>query len=238
MARTDHNRTWLFRFVLGALILVAGSIGVATALNRGSSADSAPTQVALGQALDRFPSSSLTDWVSYADQVSEVLVLDETRLALPAGAHPESDDGYVARQVTLEVEKTLWRSPSADAASQRIPFVAWGWMQRADELMPFGVANAPRLEVGRRYLIALAEIDTGWTALADAAVLSLEGDTVTSEVVAGEPSAVAESLAGASTSEVQALLDRTSPDPVAAKYADLEPEARWRAVSLETGPRE
>jgi hypothetical protein len=68
---------------------LALTIPVIALMAAGCAADpsGADTETVLGHGVDRFPSESLTDWVSYADYVSLFTVLDEQELAM--GDHEE-----------------------------------------------------------------------------------------------------------------------------------------------------
>lgn len=66
-----------------------------------------------GGASDRFPSETLTDWVSYADQVSVSSVVSEE---LPESHDPNVNGGYFGRAVAVRIEQMLWRRPGAPSA--------------------------------------------------------------------------------------------------------------------------
>ena len=179
-----------------------------------------------------YPSETLRDLVSYADQVSVVKVVGERRL--PAGDEEESG-GYEARTVTVEVEDTIWRGPSGVSAPESLEFTAWGWSGG----QPVGAEGGARLEVGHRYLLALArgkdEGKTAWWSFADGAQLHLEGDTLDGEDVLGEPSPIFRRLAGLTVDQAAAVIFRAKPDPIAVEHAELDAIDRWEAVARERG---
>ena len=113
----------------------------------------------------------------------------------------------------MRIERTVWHRPKAPRRSGSFRMETWGSMmesdQRADSpIHPIIVRNAPRLKVGGRYLAVLIRLDDGWTPLNDDTVMTLDGDTVTSTVDAGEPSAPAASLRGKTIAEAAAVVRR------------------------------
>jgi hypothetical protein len=214
--------------VLGAAALSAIVVGVAvwTLLPKGSSSSSV---VAVDAGSARFPSASLTDWVSYGDQVSIVSVDAEEELR-------QGGDGYVGRIVTLRIEKTIWRREGAPSAGRAVRVVTWGWAVD-EERRPVAASGGPRLEVGARYVTALVRAPRDgveWTPLADDSTLPLDGDVITTAGILGVPSLLAKELRGKSVDKLAIMLAHTQPDPIAAKYFDLPPDERVQAVFRET----
>ncbi len=153
----------------------------------------------------------MTDWVTHGDQLSVIRIVDETPPTLPKDW--KNSGGLIGRKVTVRIERTVWHRPKAPRRSGSFRMQAWGWMmesdQRADSpIHPIIVRNAPRLKVGVRYLAVLMRLDGGWTPLNDDAVMTLDGDTVTSEVDAGAASAPAASLRGKTVAEAAAVVRR------------------------------
>jgi hypothetical protein len=190
------------------------------------------------------PGATLEHWVSYADQVSVVTVVAERQL--PLG--PEElahDEGYVARTVTLEIERTIWRRPEAPQADHRVTFDTWGWTLHEGRMAPM-IQGGARLEVGHRYVLPLVlftfEGETGWGVLNDGdANLPLDGSTIADGQVErpSKPGSDAypgvEVLKGVTLEVFAERLAATEPDPLAVKHADLDPVARWQAVARDCG---
>jgi hypothetical protein len=156
-----------------------------------------------------FPSETLTDWVTHGDQLSVIRIVDETPPTLPKDW--KNSGGLIGRKVTVRIERTVWHRAHAPRRTGTFRMQAWGWMmesdQRADSpIHPLIVRNAPRLKVGARYLAVLMRLDDGWTPLNDDAVMTLDGDTVTSEVDAGTATAPAASLRGKTVAEAAAIV--------------------------------
>ena len=185
----------------------------------------------VGEGAGRFPDRDFTDWVSYADQLSVVLVVAETAEA-PAPVVVAHGEGYISRTVTLRVEQTLWRRAGAPTVTGEIPVVTSGWVLEEGQRRPFAIGGGPRLEVGGRYLAPLvrAERDgVAWTPLSVESTLPLADTGITAAGVLGAPSPLVRGLVGRSPSDLAAILRRTAPDPVAARNFDLATDARVRA---------
>ena len=189
----------------------------------------------VGEGSDRFPSETLSDVSSYADQLSVVTVVDESEIAPPSEV-VERGEGYVGRTVTLRIEQTVWKRKGGPTARGTIRTTVQGWVLQDGVRRPFAVAGGPRLELGGRYLAPLLRVSGNeWITLSSGATLPLEGDVATTAGVAGHASPIGEAMQGKSVSDVADLLARTPADPVAAKYAHLEPDERLKAVQRERG---
>jgi hypothetical protein len=179
----------------------------------------------------------LTDWVSYADQVSVFTVVSEEDL--PESSDPNVNGGYFGRAVTLRIEKTIWRRDGAPSADETIRVITWGWSENdSGERRPTVASGGPRLEVGARYVAPLVRAPrdgADWTPLSHGATLPLEGNAITTEGVYGNPSQIARRMRGQAVDKLAAVLARTTPDPLAVKYRHLPPEQRWHAVYSERG---
>lgn len=197
-----------------------------------------------GMSDNALPSATLEDWVSYADQVSAVTVVAEHQLPLGPDELANAE-GSVARTVTLEIERTLWRRPGAPRAQRRVTFDTWGWRLHEGRMTPMNQGGA-RLEVGRRYVLPLVlftfEGEEGWGVLADGdANFPLGGSTIVDGQVerpakpGSDPYPGLEVFTGVTLDAFAARLARTKADPLAAKYADLDPLARWEAVARGCG---
>lgn len=89
-----------------------------------------------------------------------------------------------------------------------------------------------RLEVGGTYLSAIARTTAdGWVPLGPESFELTDG--VVRPAQKPRVDSVGAALAGASSEEVARILAAAEPDPLAEKFADLDPEARWAAVSNE-----
>jgi hypothetical protein len=160
----------------------------------------------------KFPSETLNDWVSHGDQLSVIRIVSETPPKLPR--EWKNSGGLLGRKVTVQIERTVWHRHGAPRRAGTFRMQAWGWMMENDQhadspIHPIFVHDAPRLKVGGRYLAVLMRLRKRWTPLNDTAVMTLDGDTVTSKVDAGQPTAPAASLRGKTVAEAGAVLRQT-----------------------------
>jgi len=185
------------------------------------------------------PGETLEDCVSYGDQLSVVSVLDATEPE-PWPAYKNSG-GLAGRQVSVRIERTLWRRAEAPAAGRRLSFDVWGWMWDNDQdpesdLRPVLEEGAPRMQPGRRYLALLVRMRGDWGPISSRAVMTIApDDRVTSEAPVGRPSPGAAALRGRTLARAAAVVAATRPDPLAARFAALPPRKRFAAVVRERG---
>ncbi|MGH3691784.1 MAG: hypothetical protein ACRDWD_06935 [Acidimicrobiia bacterium] len=238
----SRRRTQLVGVGVAVAAVAVGAVLWATVWPGSSpSSDQSASSVVIGGQSDLtelFPSDTLTDLVSYADQVSIVSVQDEE--ALPADpADVERGEGYVGRDATLELQDTIWHREGAPSKGESLRITTEGWVLQDGRRLRFANWGAPRLEVGRQYVLPLVRVRSegvGWTVLSTYAVLPFDGQRITTEgVLEGGPSPILEEVAGMTPGELAELLARTPPDPLAAKYAHLDPEKRVEKVFREKG---
>jgi hypothetical protein len=172
-----------------------------------------------------WPQDTLTDWVSYSDQLSIVTVTSEAALGEPT----EMNGGFVGRNVVLDIERTLWRRDGAPSVDGTLTILTSGWIKDR----PISLSGGTRLEVGGRYILPLTRAGGEWTVnTVGLAAFPLDGTTIVCGTV--HPSEmVDEDIAGMSVDELAALYAATPADPLAVKHARLGPQARWMAVSRE-----
>lgn len=181
------------------------------------------------QGLERLPSASLEDWVSYADGVVVFEVTEEAEV--PATSDEiEAGEGVIGRVVTVEVRDELWQRDGAPAVPSSFTLATWGWGFRGEQKTPMGRSSSTRLEVGQRYLAPVADLEgDGWAPIGADLTLPWSGGEVDMEGRAAElPSGQA--LGGLSRADLVDLLETTEPDPLAVEYAELGPVARYQAV--------
>ena len=211
----------------------------------GCSSSSDPSQeVVVGTGDGLFPAALLTDWVSYAVQVSRVRVLRERELPSPETL--KRGEGYIAREVTLSVMDTFWTSPGASSPGAtnmptELAVLVQGWILRqGNERHLFAIPESPRIEVDGVYVMPLVNlvIDArlAWGPLSTDAVFASAGDAVAMEDVRARGTGrVAKGLSGMSDAELTRTFAETPPDPLAQKYFNLPPLERLAAVQMERG---
>ena len=200
-------------------ILVFVALAVMTAACHGSAAEPQTMPFSASMII---PNESLQDWVTYADQISVVTVLDE-REVTPAPGVLERGEGYLGRRVTLRIDQTVWVAPGAQASQGEISMVTLGWALTEGRKIPF----EGYLKVGETYLLPTARIDGRVTDISSGSSF---------RVVDGRVDALKsgrgwmQSKNGTSVVDVQVQLAATPPDPRAAQFAHLEGGDRARAV--------
>jgi hypothetical protein len=173
-----------------------------------------------------FPADTLSDWVSYADQISVVRVISDA--PIPPPTSPDTSGGYQGRRATFAVERTLWRASGVEPKTEFSMAVA-GWLtQDSGDRYEACIEGSPRIELGDRYVLPLSHYDDGSPTLLSTDALLPLGKV---RGLAGEfPDTAAEQLKGLSLDGIAALLADTAMDPLAKKYEDLPPYARGRRV--------
>jgi hypothetical protein len=192
---------------------------------------SAPQAPVGGSGSELFPGSTLRDWVSYADHIAVLRVVDER--ALPLGAEEKaSGEGLAGREVVLHVERRLWSAENAPPLPDEIRMTGLGWVLHDGKRHPVQSADAPRVMPGERYLapLALVEFDAGpeWWPLTAGAQMPVEGGVVTP---ARWNRGISAALAGRSVGQAERAIHTARPDPVAAGLSHMRPQDRVQAVA-------
>lgn len=176
-----------------------------------------------------FEFNGLSDWTSYATQVSVVKVEAERELPPEPPGEPEQ---YVPRMVTLRIERTIWPG-GPQSARDSIELLADGWLQASDGSRRELVSGGPRITVGQRLLVPLFLDSDRWGVLTASSVLVLSnGQKAENAVVtqfADTPAAAA--LSGRSMASLARTLANTPADAEAARHAALPPIERRLAVT-------
>ena len=148
---------------------------------------------------DRYPSTTATDWVTYADFAAVVEVAGD-KSSDPSAEELERGEGAVSRSVNLRVVEVLWRGSDSKQPPAELDYAALGWQFRdgdLENLMPMVASDRPRLEVGGTYLMAFTwqpevcyegdgVIPAHWNSLGSGSVLPYENKAVGVGEFAGE----------------------------------------------------
>ena len=218
-------RELLKRFAAATLLGLAFLGSAAGCSGDGSTAEPNPQPLAADVVI---PNQSLTDWVSYANQVSVVTVLSEAEIEPPSEVRSRKE-GYIGRTVMLRIDDTLWTAPGVSAVQGQISMTVIGWHLKGDRKIPFG----GRLEAGMTYVMPIASIKGQWADASVTAPVPVAGPVVAASVKDGN--SWTRELAGVSLSALSARLAATPPDPVAARFADLPGGERADAVRKAQG---
>jgi hypothetical protein len=229
-------------------LVVAASVGAAALATAVSTlvvshqpvnAGPASSIVRGGGALLEFPQDTASDVVSYADQVSLVTAISETRVPdVPA----EGDGRLDTRNVTFRIERTLWHREGAPSLEGTFVSSHGGWVFTS-------VNDGPKVEgkflpelgvlwveVGSKYFMPIAFNHDEWGATMPLAEFPFDSDLgVSPEKTQTTPLAI--ELSGATLDEAAAVFAGAAPDPLAAQHFDLQPSARVRAWMRITAER-
>ncbi|WP_129308201.1 hypothetical protein [Streptomyces sp. L2] len=131
-----------------------------------------------GTASDYYPSQTAEDWVTYADHVvvaSPVREAETGRSDYTKGSVRYDDD----RTVTFRTDHLLWSSRHpAHRMGDSFAMVAPGWrVYRSGTRVKRTATDAPRLELGHTYLLALRWTDGRWTVLGEGASVPFDDHT-------------------------------------------------------------
>ncbi|MBW8798091.1 MAG: hypothetical protein JF597_32245 [Streptomyces sp.] len=132
-----------------------------------------------GTSADLYPSQTAKDWVSYADHVVIAGPTGEretNRRTYPKGAVAYAMD----RLVSFRTDSTLWSRPSPrHALGSAFDLVAPGWeVYRSSGTRVAEMAtDAPRLQVGHTYLLALRWHEGGWAVLGEGGAVPFDDRT-------------------------------------------------------------
>ena len=193
----------------GTLVTVAfAGVLLLTGCSRSADTEEASAQeVVFVEEVGIFPFEGISDWVTYANQISVVEIINEKRLRPEVG--PESD--HIPRLVTARVERNLWSKDGYPA--KEVQFIANGWIAKDGKELPIWPSEGLRLLVGGRYVLPLFESSGEWGVLTTSSIIPLKGELVHHDF---EPaSRAAEALTGISMDALERDINVVLPDPLA-----------------------
>jgi hypothetical protein len=221
---------WTWCSAMLVAVVVTMSLGVA-----GCSHEQTGPVAASGGG--RFPIDSLRDWVSYTDHVAVYAVVDESEI--PATKEEsERGEGLVGRDVTLKIERVIWSAKDAPPLPDELHMTAVGWVLHDGRRREMQYEEGPRVAVGERYVAPLVRVEDDpqhpeWWPLGVGAQMPLADHEISG---AGSwHSSLRDQLSGRSIDDLRASLARQEPDALAAKYQNLRPSERIKAVLRDRG---
>jgi hypothetical protein len=136
------------------------------------------TVAGCGVSSDPYPSQTAEDWVTYADHVAVATPVREretNRREYTKGPVRYDAD----RAVTFRTDDLLWSSRrSAKPLDKSFDMTAPGWrVYKSGSRLKRTATDAPRLETGHTYLLALRWTDDGWAVLGEGAAVPFDDHT-------------------------------------------------------------
>lgn len=176
----------------------------------------------------RFPSETLSDWVSYSDVIVKFTVEDV--VVSPIDEEFDGEEGALQeRRVIATVSDVAWehegrRELPAQLEFVWVPYIVIDGKQR--ETVESGVSW---IEPNQEFIAPLVfTVEDGWFPLAEDAVIPTIDDHLKPLDVTNGLASV---LDGLTLSELSSRLEATAPDPIAAEYRYLDPDARLEKVA-------
>ncbi|WP_411082104.1 hypothetical protein [Streptomyces sp. cmx-18-6] len=200
-----------------------------------------------GEGKDLMPSRTAQDWVTYADHVVVATPTSEKELA-PDQSEIDRGEGIIGREVHMKVEKVLWsRADAAQPAPASWPRNSSGWVFEGGDVgnrAEFALTERPRIELGHRYIIALAwqgakcsegdaEEPARWMGLGEGSTVPYDDDTIGKGEMEGEEQSAGKAAAVSDSDDPEPRLE----DELAGKDSDALVSA-LRAVRPAVADRE
>lgn len=207
------------------------------------SVSSAPDRdvLLLGSGRNRRATQTAGDWVTYADHVLVVTVVDEIRDG-PSQEEIDRGEGLIGRVVQLRVDKALWSAPDVpQPAPTVLNLQAAGWAFNTNErrgTAKFALEESSRLELGHTYVKAIEWVDDpcyddpkrgSWEALGSGDTIPFDGGVLGAGEFEGRVQTLAEAkakwptntaasglrerMAGSTIENLTARLQAASPGP-------------------------
>ncbi|MGW1148112.1 hypothetical protein ACWD6I_24405 [Streptomyces sp. NPDC002454] len=133
-----------------------------------------------GYAGDPYPSQTARDWVDHADHVVVATPVREREVNRKDFPPPNPVRYRTDRALTLRADEVLWstRSPGR-TMGEEFELTAPGWrvFRPKDRRAKSKAGNAPRLEAGHTYLLALRWSGGRWTVLGEGAAVPFDEGT-------------------------------------------------------------
>jgi hypothetical protein len=234
--------------------LITAAAGLCAALAAAtvavSTTSSAPTphrpSLIVADGEDLLPSNTATDWVTYSDHLVQVTITAERELT-PTADEAAAGEGYLPREVDVNVDQVLWSRSGATVAPATMKWDLDGWAFHGTNKTPIRLNGEPSMNVGETYVVPITHLSqtdvvsaAGWAPLSTNAILPYSNGTIgQGATVVGytgpESDASGETTAkddawGGSANGLVSTMSSTSPNPLAAGYMALPPDERFRHV--------
>jgi hypothetical protein len=208
---------------LGVAAALAGTV----ALLDGRDAPGAMADVSCAPPESTYTTDSLHDVRSLADAMAIVRAVGEKIPPAPEG--PEGWAGLIGRQVTVRIQRVLWRRPHAPEPPRRFRFSDIGWTGTLENRRPWVVCGETRMVLGRRYLAPIVRHNGAWYPFFPTR-LRLRGDLVVGGVDGGEAENSHQALVGRRVRSAARLVAATRPYRAVVIHPKGSPARRWQRV--------
>jgi hypothetical protein len=220
--------------MLSVVGCLAAAVGIVVVTRSEERAQNAQIPV---EAAETFTSSTLTDWVSIADSVVQVRVVDETRYDSSTPEERARGEGLVGRRVSVNVVETLWQRPDGSPTPALMQFDTLGWLRKGTREVRMVARGGGRLDEGRSYIFPAVYLEEErlWAPLTSTSVAELD---LASGRVLSDPNLpkgaypARDAIAGKSLSDLKALLNTTPQSPGLAGLDPLERQVKLHGGSL------
>jgi hypothetical protein len=205
-----------------------------TLMTSACAANATQKAIVIGDGDESVPSATLVDWKSYGDAIGVFVVNAEH--ALPEASNVmSSGEGLIARTVDVRLTDVVWRRTGGPDIPSKFALSAFGWTVHGGSRRPTVARGEPRLEKGHVYFGAIARFaDGGWSVLGSGAAVPYDGGQLGKGEWRGRVDAslgpAISHLIGKSVGAVRAAIAAALPDPLAIKYASLDPATRYQKV--------
>lgn len=207
--------------------VLTAAAGIATALAAAGAtwlilmAGGSSPAVIVGSGADLLPNQTAQDWVTYADHVVAVTPVSEAEVP-PTAQELARGEGLIGRTLELRVDAVVWSRRDAVAPPPtQFTWQAFGWQFTDGDLanrVPLAAEDAPRLELGHRYLLAInwqeqrcSEGDfepAHWEGLGADAIVPYDGAVIGQGEYQGSQRSVAQARSDARAAGAAALEDQ------------------------------
>lgn len=210
------------------------SLAVSSVLSGCADEPRAPRFPGSDTAMPSLPNNTVSDLVSYADAIVVATVVNEREGA--GDIDPGDGSSYTSRVLTFRVDHRVWSAEGAPQPSANFDLTTFGWNQRKGGDKERSLrSDVIWYEKGQQFVVPLSRYDDG--SLAIPSVDSIVPTSTTAVFGSGEPWTASTpglaALAAKTPSELSTVLASAAPDPIAMKYHDLNPSARYRKVLAE-----
>lgn len=223
---------------MASAVAIALSFGVgATAFQLVEDSGDDQRPVFRGEASTLLPGDSVSDWVTYADQVAVVSVHDERQRPMRPWVKAYGE-GTIGRDVTIKIERTLWRRDEAPEPPKSFSLLVTGWVVVDGKKHDFQVTRGSRIEPNHRYIMPLARFPSGeWYPISPVAVLPYDDERIgNGEHRGGElTTRAAKSQRDRRADDLAKELAKTAPDPAGAANGADDDDPLVRFARAERG---